>query len=70
MYLLTSIPFFKAYDKNSIERICTCFKVLYYNPGDVILKVGEVASELYIIVSGEVGVYLGPESDVCVGHYI
>lgn len=70
MYILTSIPFFKAYDRSSIERICTCFKVEYYKPDDIILNVGEIASELYIVITGEVGVYLGTDSDVCVGHYI
>lgn len=34
------------------------------------MKLGEIASELYIVITGEVGVYLGAEANVCVGHYI
>lgn len=62
MYVMTQIPFFHAYDKVSVDGVCRCFKLREYEAGDVVFNEGDDADEMYFVIKGQVGVYLGTDN--------
>ena len=62
--LLLSLPMFKAFDQRSIDRLLSYFQFEHihdlgfksYRKGDIIIRRGQPATHLYIIVAGRVEV--------------
>ena len=58
MHLKSKVPFFGNYLGSVLENICRVLKQREYSRGNVIVRKGDVGNEMYVILLGEVGVYL------------
>jgi len=57
MYIKYEVPFFKEYDLTTIHSLCKVMTLRTFNPGEVLFISGSPAVNIFIILSGEVGVY-------------
>lgn len=60
--MLNVIPLFSDLTPKQLDSIGTHMAMRVYEKGDVILRQGEVADTLYIIVAGQVKVFMSDES--------
>jgi len=57
MQLLLRDPFLRALGRDDLERLMQSGKVVRAAPGELIVRAGELSSDVYLIVRGEVAVY-------------
>ncbi len=55
--ILNSFSFFQALEEDSLKDIMTSMFMVKFAPGEVILKMGEPGSNLYVILGGRVSLY-------------
>lgn len=60
--MLNDIPLFSNLSPKQIESIGSHMTMHVYEKGDVIVRAGDVADSLYVIVSGQVKVYIRDET--------
>ena len=60
--LIRQVPFFRTAQERCISQIVLALRPHLYVPGEMIIYSGDVGSEMYIIKSGEVQVYLEVDS--------
>ncbi|MFL0795918.1 MAG: cyclic nucleotide-binding domain-containing protein [Cellvibrionaceae bacterium] len=63
--LLSAIPFYKAVkaaDEAQFELLLRHSKVIYCDPGSVLLSKGDIARSLYFLIKGQLSVYSGSET--------
>lgn len=55
---LQTLPFFAgaASTQDFIQEIGTAMKIRHYKPGDVVIKYGDVAKTMFLIIRGELGI--------------
>jgi len=56
MHLLSGFAFFKSIDQKNLDKVMQFFRLKTFNPGDVIIRKGEVGGNFFIIASGSVNV--------------
>lgn len=56
MHLLSGFAFFKSIDQSNLDKVMQFFRMKTFNPGDVIIRKGEVGGNFFIIASGCVNV--------------
>ena len=56
--VLQSLPFFAgaASSEAFVEEIGTCMKIRYFKPGDSVLKHGDIAKCMFLIIKGDLSV--------------
>ncbi len=62
--MLKVIPFFSDLSGSQLESIGAHAALRSYEKGDIILKQGEVADSFFVIVSGQVKVYMSDPADI------
>ncbi len=63
--LLSAIPFYKAVkvaDEAQFELLLQHSKVIYCDPGSVLLSKGDIARSLYFLIKGQLSVYSGSDA--------
>jgi sigma-B regulation protein RsbU (phosphoserine phosphatase) len=61
--LLARIPFFTDLPMEELDRLASELKVVNLKSGEILFREGEVGEHLYIVVSGELEVLMGPDTD-------
>ena len=61
MFLKFDVPFFYMFDRLTIHSICKVFKLVIFEKDDLIFTQGDLAGEMYIILTGSVGIYSDKE---------
>jgi nitric-oxide synthase len=54
---LAAIPFFAALDRHELERLAAQVSVVAAEPGEILLREGELGDRMYVIEAGAVQVY-------------
>ena len=63
MDLLHNVPVFAAAGEDVMEALCGVLRPFYCAPGDVVCKVGEIAESMFVIVKGELDVFVRYEPE-------
>jgi CRP-like cAMP-binding protein len=58
--LLASIPFFASLPISELDRLLSELEVTHLKSGEILFHEGDVAEHLYVIVSGELEILIGP----------
>ena len=58
MHLQENVPFFANYSGQTLENIASQLHQHVYDTDEIIIKKGDLGDELYVIMVGEVGVYI------------
>ena len=58
MHLQQNVPFFANYSGETLANICNELHQRVYDKGECIFKKGDFGDELYVVMVGEVGVYV------------
>ena len=66
MFLKFEVGFFKLFDMQTINGICKIMVVKEFNAKEVLFSIGEPTEHLYIVISGQIGVYADNEMTECV----
>ncbi|MFT3896040.1 MAG: SpoIIE family protein phosphatase [Anaerolineales bacterium] len=61
--LLAQIPFFTDLPDDELDRLTSELQVVNLKSGEILFREGEVGEHLYIVVSGELEILMGPETD-------
>ena len=57
MFLKFELPFFRQYDQQTIHGLCRVMDVKHLEPGDILFMKGEACSHMFVIITGQIGVY-------------
>ena len=66
MHLKTNVPFFANYLGSVLENIYKVMEQRLYNKGEIIVRRGEVGTEMFVVIAGTVGVYMDHKLQNCV----
>ena len=58
MHLQDKVPFFGNYSGQVLENIASQLHQRVYDRDEIIIKKGDFGDELYVVMVGEVGVYI------------
>ena len=61
--LLAQIPFFTDLPEEELDRLMSELEVVNLKSGQILFREGEVGENLYIVVSGELEILMGPETN-------
>jgi phosphoserine phosphatase RsbU/P len=61
--LLAQIPFFTDLPSDELDRLMSELEVVNLKSGDILFREGEVGEHLYIVMSGELEILMGPGTD-------
>jgi serine phosphatase RsbU (regulator of sigma subunit) len=61
--LLARIPFFTALPPAELDRLVAELNVVNLNSGDILFHEGDPGEHLYVVVSGELEILMGPDTD-------
>ena len=61
--LLAQIPFFTDLPDDELDRLASELEVVNLKSGEILFREGEVGEHLYVVVSGELEILMGPETD-------
>jgi CRP-like cAMP-binding protein len=56
MHLLSSFSFFKTIDEKHLNTVVSYFKLMKFEPGNIVIRKGDPGGRFYIIVTGSVNV--------------
>jgi CRP-like cAMP-binding protein len=68
MYFNLYVPYFTNYDRMTIGNICKHLKKATFDTNQVIMSRGQEATCMYIVISGEVGIYVDEKLNECVAR--
>lgn len=60
--LLAQIPFFTDLPMDELDRLMSELEVVNLKSGEILFREGDVGEHLYIVVSGELEIVMGPET--------
>lgn len=61
--LLGQIPFFTDLPMDELDRLMSELEVVNLKSGEILFREGEVGEHLYVVVSGELEILMGPDTD-------
>jgi len=61
--LLAEIPFFTDLPMEELDRLISELEVVNLKSGEILFREGEVGEHLYIVVSGELEILMGPDTE-------
>ena len=65
MHLKSKVPFFANYIGTVLENICRVLKQRVYKKDQRIVRKGDYGEEMFVILTGEVGIYLDKNITNC-----
>lgn len=68
MHVNLYVPYFSNYDRMTIIAICKHLKKVTFDTDQLIMSRGDSATCMYIVISGEVGIYIDEQQSECVAR--
>jgi voltage-gated potassium channel len=66
--LISSISIFRGCSHQCLKDVATNLEQIYSSPNDMIIKVGDIGNEMFILAHGSVDIYLNPKERLATLH--
>lgn len=66
--LISSIAIFMGCSHECLKDVATNLEQVYASPNDLVIKIGDIGNELYIIAHGSVDIFINPEEKIATLH--
>ena len=66
MFLRYRVPFFKAFQKEVIKMLTERLTFIEFQEKEVVMRKGDEGDCMYLILAGEVGIYMDTEFNNCI----